>query len=126
MVTSWTAKGQSKIRLLIEPRRGFTDKLLRRSESDFNGYIAHRAFFSGPHGRSTSATECKAVVIFAEGNGLAAVISHVKKLIYHYKTGKGRTKRIHLVWLVHNEEEIKAKEDYINEILVDDGMENGY
>ncbi|PTD02501.1 hypothetical protein FCULG_00012978 [Fusarium culmorum] len=65
----------------------------------------HRVFFSGPHGRSAPVTECKAVVIFAEGNGLSAVLAHVKKLIHHYKTGKGRTKRIHLIWLVHSEGE---------------------
>ncbi|PTD02490.1 hypothetical protein FCULG_00012563 [Fusarium culmorum] len=126
MVTSWSPTGQKRIRLLIKPREGFTDKLLRRSKSDAEGYIAHRVFFSGPHGRSAPVTECKAVVIFAEGNGLSAVLAHVKKLIHHYKTGKGRTKRIHLIWLVHSEDEIKAKEDYINEILVDDGLENGY
>ncbi|KAH6871729.1 hypothetical protein B0T10DRAFT_590784 [Thelonectria olida] len=46
-VTSWSPVAQDSMDLIIEPRRGFTNKLRQLSQYGQNQYLA---FFSGPHG----------------------------------------------------------------------------
>ena len=40
--------------------------------------------FSGPHGTDVSMDEYESVLIVASGFGIAALLSHLKKLIYGY------------------------------------------
>ncbi|CAM1503403.1 Fc.00g081790.m01.CDS01 [Cosmosporella sp. VM-42] len=143
-VVSWSPEAQSTMRLLIEPRQGFTKKLLRRSKMEASQFICYRAFFSGPHGRRLCTEAYKTVIIFAEASGLTAVLPHIKELIHTYKKGRGLTRRIHLVWQVYDcgerppsanpfglsanvrPEQMLAKKPFIDEVLADDGLGNGY
>ena len=96
-VTSWSEGEQNYLDLFIEPRRGFTQKLLTYSKLHHGGGRC-LALFSGPHGVGTPIDDYETVLLIASGFGIAALLPHLKQLIYGYNTCKTRTRRVHLVW----------------------------
>jgi predicted ferric reductase len=95
VVTSWSEGEQSALDLFIEPRQGFTQKLLEYSKSNRPPCLA---LFSGPHGTSAPVGEYETVLMVASGFGIAAQLSYLRQLIYGYNACKTRTRRVHLVW----------------------------
>lgn len=95
VVTSWSEGPQSTLDLFIEPRRGFTQKLLQYSKSNHSPCLA---LFSGPHGTSAPVGDYETVLMVASGFGIAAQLPYLKQLIYGYNACKTRTRRVHLVW----------------------------
>jgi predicted ferric reductase len=95
VVTSWSEGEQSALDLFIEPRRGFTQKLLEYSKSNRPPCLA---LFSGPHGTSAPVGEYETVLMVASGFGIAAQLSYLRQLIHGYNACKTRTRRVHLVW----------------------------
>lgn len=96
-VTSWSEGEQDYLDLFIEPRKGFTKKLLTYSKLHHGGGCCP-ALFSGPHGISAPIGDYESVVLIASGFGIAAQLPHLKQLIYGYNACKTRTRRVHLVW----------------------------
>ncbi|KAL6406370.1 cell surface metalloreductase (FreA) [Ilyonectria robusta] len=64
--------------------------------------------------------------MFATGFGIAAMIPHVKKLIYGNILGKGFIRRIRLVWQVENSNLRKGIDTFINDLLFADASEDSY
>ncbi|KAB5514931.1 hypothetical protein GE09DRAFT_1067114 [Coniochaeta sp. 2T2.1] len=96
MVTSW-AEGETRhLRLLVEPRRGWTKKLLRYAK--LSPEIACRALFTGPYGTSISTRNCAIVLLVASGVGIVAQIPYLKQLVHDYNACRTLTRRIHLIW----------------------------
>jgi predicted ferric reductase len=100
-VTSWAEGKQDSLDLLIEPRGGFTQRLLLNSKAarKAGGRLQPRlALFTGPYGTSASVNRYETVVMVASGFGIAGQLPYLKKLIYGYNTCTTRTRRVHLVW----------------------------
>jgi len=92
MITSWSEGKTNKLRLLVEPRNGWTKKLLRYSDTPW------RALFSGPYGVSVPTRDYAVVLLVASGLGLVAQIPYLKRLIHDHNARRTRARRIHLVW----------------------------
>lgn len=103
-VTSWSEEKQNSLDLLIQPRKGLTQRLLEfskatRKASQANGSTSPcLALFTGPHGTSESVGNYETVLMVASGFGIAAQLPYLKKLIYGYNTCTSQTRRVHLVW----------------------------
>ena len=110
VVASWSEEEQEYLDLFIQPRSGFTQKLLEYtrttdnvcesfSEKDMSKVSSScLALFTGPHGARASVDKYETVLMVASGFGITAQLSYLKQLIYGYNTCKTRTRRIHLVW----------------------------
>lgn len=100
MVISWEPSEQKTLDLLIEPRRGLTQELLYHAKK---GYTLNPiVVFSGPHGPRVSMNEHESILMVASGFGIAALFSHLKRLIYGYNARLVRARRIHLVWQIRD------------------------
>ena len=85
------------IQLLIEPRDGFTRRLLRLAKENQSG-PQHLVLYSGPYGLPASMEKYGSVLMIASGFGIAAQLSHIKELLDGYEACNVITRRIHLVW----------------------------
>jgi predicted ferric reductase len=94
-VTSWSPVAQDSMDLIIEPRRGFTNKLRQLSQYGQNQYLA---FFSGPHGTALPVLEYQTVILVATNFGLVWMRPYIKKLFNDYELGNRFRRRVRLVW----------------------------
>lgn len=99
-VTSWSSGPQQEFELLIQRRRGFTRRLLRRAEQQASVSLPSRVLFSGPHGASVPVWDFERVLFFASGFGVAAALPYIRKLMYGRMQGVSKTRRVRLVWHV--------------------------
>lgn len=116
-VTIWSQGKQPYLDLLIEPRKGWTRKLLELGRANNkmlgeqkgsgakeggitlnDGVLSYLAFFTGPHGPTAPASDYETVVMIASGYGIASQLPYLKQLLYGYNACKTRNRRIHLVW----------------------------
>jgi NAD(P)H-flavin reductase len=95
VVANWSDATLETLDLLIEPREGLTQHLLRRSKTRED---LCRALFSGPHGSSVPVGDYEVVLMVASGYGIAAQLPYLKQLLHEYNSRKARSRRIHLVW----------------------------
>lgn len=123
MITSWKEGPTPSMDLLIEPRHGFTRKLLDCAEdyqisktesadeepkrnfgcatdspegprsSDFRTVM-----FSGPHGSAAPVGDYGKVLMVATGFGIAAQLPFLKGLIQGFNRSEVRTRNLHLLW----------------------------
>lgn len=92
------AQGTS-LELMIEPRRGWTNRLLRcDSASEKTVGKSYVAFFSGPHGRTVPVNEFGTVVMIASGWGIMAQIPFLQYLIRSFNDSSTKARRIHMIW----------------------------
>ena len=100
VVASCEKGQQTTLTLLVQPRLGFTSRLLRcanhESFSDLAG--PSRVLFSGPHGYHTPLGDFDRVLMVACGFGIVAQLPYLVQLIRGYSKFQIRTRRIHLVW----------------------------
>ena len=88
-----------KLQLLVEPRRGWTTKLIQYARARGRGANQlHVMFFSGPHGQSVPVDDYGIVILAASGWGLMAQMPYLQHLIRSYNKYTTKTRRIHLVW----------------------------
>lgn len=89
---------------MIEPRCGWTSKLLRRAQAQHpagdealseNSYLT---LFSGPHGRSIGVENYGVVILVASGWGLMAQMPYLQALIRGFHNGTVKAQRIYLFW----------------------------
>jgi hypothetical protein len=115
-VTTWSQGKQQYLDLLIEPRKGWTQTLLkigrknktllgeqkgggtREGGISFDGIPSYLALFTGPHGPTAPVSEYETVVMIASGYGIASQLPYLKQLLYGYNACKTRNRRIHLIW----------------------------
>ena len=101
MITWWdhNTHGQgSNIYLLVKPKSGFTQNLVRHG-----GSLALKCWIDGPYGNPVDMEECGSVLMFASGIGIAAQVPYIKNILKDFRDAKTRTKNILLVWQLDNE-----------------------
>ncbi|KAK3943435.1 ferric reductase [Diplogelasinospora grovesii] len=116
MVTSWGEGETNRLRLFVEPRNGWTKKLLRYTRIHRDGTPC-RALFTGPYGISIPTRDCGILLLVASGLGIVAQIPYLKR--------RSRAHRIHLVSLLTCSDLAFIFEDILNEALAEDTLENG-
>ncbi|KAI5465190.1 hypothetical protein BGZ63DRAFT_379568 [Mariannaea sp. PMI_226] len=118
-VISWSPIAQDSLELLIEPRHGFTSKLLQLSNYGQNQYLA---FISGPHGITVPVLEFKTVVLVASDFGLTSILPYIKKLFNDNALGNRLRRRVHLVWHLEHKDYLGLM--LLVKPLIDDVLEN--
>ncbi|KAH6874166.1 hypothetical protein B0T10DRAFT_552933 [Thelonectria olida] len=118
-VTSWSPVAQDSMDLIIEPRRGFTNKLRQLSQYGQNQYLA---FFSGPHGTTLPVLEYQTVILVATNFGLVWMRPYIKKLFNDYELGNRFRRRVRLVWHL----DLQDRDGLVALVrpLIDDILEN--
>ena len=107
MIVSWAADTSWKpklktVQLLVEPRDGFTHRLLRYAKRS-SGKTKHLVLYSGPYGSPASMKEYGTVLLIATGFGIAAILPHLKELLDGYEKCEVVTRKIHVVWQLKEE-----------------------
>ncbi|KAK5455812.1 hypothetical protein LTR55_012080, partial [Exophiala xenobiotica] len=133
----------TRLELMIEPRCGWTSKLLRRAQAHHpagdealseNSYLT---LFSGPHGRSIGVENYGVVILVASGWGLMAQMPYLQALIRGFHNGTVKAQRIYLFWQLKTVEVLTAQaltaeadgaaaRDLLNRALLDDTFDNAY
>jgi predicted ferric reductase len=121
MIASSSHGPKASIDLVIEPQRGFTQKLFHlaedyqkeqtaigRTEQPF-GFSRchpgnpeatdyHQVILSGPHGKTYQFGEYDQILLFAEGVGIAALLQFLNELTHKLHRGLFRTRRVSVFW----------------------------
>lgn len=108
-VVSWSNEEQECLDLLVEPRSGWTRKLLELARAnaklgpagtnvDITQLPSHLALFTGPHGRSVPVADYETVLLISSGFGICSQLPYLRLLIYGYNACKTRNRRIHVIW----------------------------
>lgn len=84
MATPLSQRKQRTLELFVQPRRGLTADLLRHVHAGSGVSFSFPTFISGPHGVTEPVGRYETVVMMMKGFGVAAVIPHLKQLIYGY------------------------------------------
>ncbi|KAI0815417.1 hypothetical protein GGR55DRAFT_345715 [Xylaria sp. FL0064] len=125
VITSWAEVYQTTLDLYIQPRGGFTLRLFRRCQRDETKAVRRRVLISGPHGVSEPVWDYASVLMIATGPGIAAMLPYLTKVIYGYRAGRGRTRRLHLVWQLQNFKLLNAARQLLNSALDHDSLGDG-
>jgi len=94
----------TRLELMIEPRRGWTSKLLMQAqaqdlaEDEALSSESYVSLFSGPHGQSIRVEDFGVVVLIASGWGLMAQMPYLQALIHGFHNGTVKAQRVHLIW----------------------------
>ncbi|PVH67378.1 hypothetical protein DL98DRAFT_643971, partial [Cadophora sp. DSE1049] len=103
VVASWTGKRQTKLELVIEPRRGWT-KLLQSHASHASGQSGKlgRVIFTGPHGTAVPVANYEHIFMVASGYGIIAQLPLLERLVQGTLAREVRARRICLVWEIED------------------------
>ncbi|CAG7933056.1 unnamed protein product [Penicillium olsonii] len=118
-VTSWSRGRQGTLKLLAQPRKGFSADLIRHGALPTDRLISFLTLFTGPHGITEDVGPYETTLIIATGFGIVTSIPYLKKMIHGYNTCTSHTRRLHLVWQVDSIEQL-------DDILQDDIIDKGY
>ena len=88
----------SNIYLLVEPKAGFTQKLMRHQSG-----TSLIAWVDGPYGHSSDVIDFGSLLMFASGIGIAAHIPYLKKTLASLRGATSRTRNILLIWQLNKE-----------------------
>ncbi|KAJ6004609.1 rerric reductase like transmembrane component [Penicillium herquei] len=124
MVTSWSPERQEVLELLVQSRKGLTSTLRARVAS--SGRVSLPALIDGPYGMTQAVDGFESVLVIATDFGIAGVISYMTKLVYGFNTGNSQVRRLRLVWEVHNLDIAIAAQPFLNGLLNDDILDDGY
>lgn len=118
VVASWTGKRPTELKLLIEPRGRWTQKLQSRAstESGQTGGLGW-VIFTGPHGTPVPIEDYEYVVMVADGYGIVAQLPLLERLVQGALAREVRSRRIRLVWEFQN-----IGESYLVRIYLSDHM----
>jgi predicted ferric reductase len=105
--------------LRIQPRAGFTNRLLART---LGGTTELRAFIEGPYGHGFDLRDFGTVVLFASGIGIIGHLAYVQKLVRDYRQAKTKTRDLLLVWHVDNKYQLDLVWEVMNNILRKDDL----
>ena len=105
--------------LRIQPRAGFTNRLLART---LGGAREFSAFVEGPYGHGIDLQEFGTVVLFASGIGIAGHLAYVQKLVLDYRQSKTKIRDLLLVWHVDNKYQLDLVWEIMNSVLRRDDL----
>jgi NAD(P)H-flavin reductase len=86
--------------LIVEPRRGWTRRLMEKAGSDLPDSRELCAVIAGPYGLSVPVHNYGVVVLAASGWGLVAVLPYLQSIARGFTTFVTRCRRLHLVWQI--------------------------
>ncbi|ETN44758.1 uncharacterized protein HMPREF1541_10428 [Cyphellophora europaea CBS 101466] len=124
VVISWEEVPQTALDLFIQPRRGFTRNVASLA-SPTGQPSSWWAVFGGPYGQILETYGFEKVLMVANGAGIAAQIPFLRKLIHGYHARQAFTRRVHLVWHIHDRDIGIAAETMLNEALDEDKLASG-
>jgi NAD(P)H-flavin reductase len=96
MVTELPDPESDCIELRIQPRDGFTQRLLERSRT-LALNKTKTAFIKGPYGLPYEFSEFGTVVMFASSIGIAGYLSYIKEILRHHQQLDTKTRDILLI-----------------------------
>jgi predicted ferric reductase len=105
--------------LRIQPRAGFTNRLLART---LVGATQLRAFVEGPYGHGFDLQDFGTVVLFASGIGIVGHLAYIQELVHDYRQSKTKTRDLLLVWQVDNKYQLDLVWEFMNNILRRDDL----
>ena len=107
VISSWNNPdtGPMQIQLLVEPRDGLTRQLYRlcNSQLEKTKTYQHLVLYGGPYGGDASLRQYGSILLVASGQGIAALLPHLKDVLDSYMKCQVVTRRIHLVWLLRDQ-----------------------
>ncbi|KAL2443879.1 Ferric/cupric reductase transmembrane component B [Exophiala dermatitidis] len=92
-------KGDNKLVFLVRPYDGWT-KRLKNECIKAGGKITPRLLLEGPYGHHSPLHTFDTVVMLAGGTGISACIPYMHEHAERVATGKTKTTKIHLHWVV--------------------------
>ncbi|KAK4466938.1 ferric reductase like transmembrane component-domain-containing protein [Cladorrhinum samala] len=105
------------VSFLIGAQTGFTRKLYNEASFSFPRPITMRAAFEGPYAGHHSLDSYGHVVLFAGATGITHQISYIRHLIDGCNQGMVATRRVTLVWVVRESEQLEWLGKWMNHIL---------
>lgn len=130
------------LKLLVQPRRGWTSHLFQRALDVQQRATSYTCLYSGPHGLTVPVHNYAIVILAASGNGILAQLPYLQQLIRGYDNFASKTRRIRLVWQLEHigalflysalsiltavEAEGASMKEFLNNALVVDAMKDGY
>ncbi|KAK4232350.1 ferric reductase like transmembrane component-domain-containing protein [Podospora fimiseda] len=106
------------VSFLIGAHTGFTRKMYNAaSASPHHRPITMRAAFEGPYGGHHSLDSYGHVVLFAGATGITHQISYIRHLIDGCNRGMVATRRVTLVWIVRESDQLEWLGIWMNHIL---------
>lgn len=105
------------VSFLIGAHTGFTRKLYNEASFSFPRPITMRAAFEGPYAGHHSLDSYGHVVLFAGATGITHQISYIRHLIDGCNQGMVATRRVTLVWIVRESEQLEWLGRWMNHIL---------
>jgi predicted ferric reductase len=118
MVANSESEGHD-FQLRIQPRAGFTNRLLTRS---LVGATQLRAFIEGPYGHGFDLRDFGTVVLFASGIGIVGHLAYIQELVHDYRQSMTKTRDLLLVWQVDNKYQLDLVWEVMNNILRRDDL----
>ncbi|KAK3996992.1 ferric reductase like transmembrane component-domain-containing protein [Cladorrhinum sp. PSN332] len=113
------------VSFLIGAHTGFTRKLYNAASASPNYRpITMRAAFEGPYAGHHSLDSYGHVVLFAGATGITHQISYIRHLIDGCNQGMVATRRVTLVWIVRESEQLEWLGSWMNYILKMDNRAN--
>ncbi|KAH6884978.1 hypothetical protein B0T10DRAFT_409428 [Thelonectria olida] len=104
--------GRQVIVLLVQPRHGFTRRLLLADPN-----MDYRVFVEGPYGGGIKIDKYGTVLLFATGIGIAGQLPYVKELLDLYRGWRANVRRIALFWELESEVHRYWIREYMDELL---------
>ena len=105
--------------LRIQPRAGFTSRLLTRT---LGGTREFSAFVEGPYGHGFDLQNFGTVVLFASGIGIVGHLAYIQKLVLDYRQSKTKTRDLLVVWHVDNKYQLDLVWEVMNNVLRRDDL----
>ncbi|KAJ6201962.1 LOW QUALITY PROTEIN: FAD binding domain-containing protein [Bipolaris maydis] len=102
--------------LRIQPRAGFTNRLLTHT---LYRTTELSAFIEGPYGHGF---DLRDFVLFANGIGIVGHLAYVQKLIRDHRQSKTKTRDLLLIWHVDNENQLDLVREIMNTMLRKDDL----
>lgn len=96
-------EGNTVLVLIVQKRRGFTEKLFLHASNGLDGRSKMRAVIEGPYGKELDLESYGTVLLFATGIGIAGQLPYVTQLLEGYHNCEVKTRRIALFWELDSE-----------------------
>ncbi|KAJ5589610.1 hypothetical protein N7537_012288 [Penicillium hordei] len=96
-IISWSRGRQDTLKLLVQPRNGFSADLVRYGALPTDSSVLFLALFTGPYGLTEDVDPYETTLIIATGFGIATSILYLKKMIHGYNICTSQTRRLYLI-----------------------------
>jgi hypothetical protein len=105
----------SYIEFVIQPRFGFTQRLLGLARAK-----SFHALIEGPYGSTIDFREFGTVVMFASGIGIASHLLYIKELVMEHRKMSTKTRDLLIIWTVDDDGQLDLIRDFMTGLLIVD------